>query len=152
MKSLARPQDRAGILGRLRQVRPDGAARWGRMSAHQMVCHLADGFRMATGQLVAKPVGGYFHRGVLKWIVLYAPVRWPAGIPTSPEIDQQRQGTPPADFAADVAQVEALVERVAHRDGRFEWQAHPLFGSMSDAQWMRWGYRHMDHHLRQFGV
>jgi hypothetical protein len=31
-------------------------------------------------------------------------------------------------------------------------QAHPIFGPMSDAAWLRWGYLHMDHHLRQFGV
>jgi hypothetical protein len=27
---------------------------------------------------------------------------------------------------------------------------HPLFGSMEHADWMRWGYLHTDHHLRQF--
>ncbi len=29
---------------------------------------------------------------------------------------------------------------------------HPVFGLMTRAQWGRWAYRHMDHHLRQFGV
>jgi hypothetical protein len=29
---------------------------------------------------------------------------------------------------------------------------HFLFGPLSEAQWARWGYRHMDHHLRQFGL
>lgn len=29
---------------------------------------------------------------------------------------------------------------------------HPGFGRMSQSDWLRWGYRHVDHHLRQFGV
>jgi hypothetical protein len=29
---------------------------------------------------------------------------------------------------------------------------HPIFGAMSERAWLRWGYLHMDHHLRQFGV
>ena len=29
---------------------------------------------------------------------------------------------------------------------------HPIFGRMSDGDWLRWGYLHMEHHLRQFGA
>jgi hypothetical protein len=36
--------------------------------------------------------------------------------------------------------------------GRFEGIVHPIFGPMSAAAWMRWGYLHADHHLRQFGL
>jgi hypothetical protein len=35
---------------------------------------------------------------------------------------------------------------------RIEGKAHPLFGRMSDADWLRWAYLHADHHLRQFGA
>jgi hypothetical protein len=28
---------------------------------------------------------------------------------------------------------------------------HPFFGPMSREDWLRWGYLHADHHLRQFG-
>jgi Protein of unknown function (DUF1569) len=28
---------------------------------------------------------------------------------------------------------------------------HPIFGPMTAKDWMRWGYLHADHHLRQFG-
>jgi hypothetical protein len=50
MKSLASERDRAEIFARLERVRPDSARRWGRMSVHQMVCHLADANRMALGR------------------------------------------------------------------------------------------------------
>jgi hypothetical protein len=42
MKTLARERDRDEILRRLTTLDPQRAARWGRMSAHQMVCHLTD--------------------------------------------------------------------------------------------------------------
>lgn len=152
MKTLARQDDKAEILRRLRDVRPESVCCWGRMSAHRMVCHLADSFRIATGEKTVSPATSPLRRTILKWIALYLPVPWPAGIPTSPEIDQLRGGTSPGDFAADVAQVEALVERVTTQADSIPWQPHPLFGRMSEAAWLRWGYRHMDHHLRQFGA
>lgn len=41
MKTLARERDKAEIVRRLRVVGPESARRWGRMTAHQMVCHLS---------------------------------------------------------------------------------------------------------------
>jgi hypothetical protein len=89
---------------------------------------------------------------VVKWIALYAPLRWPTGYRTRPEIDQELGGTRPSQFAADVATLEALVEEVTARPLPFAWQPHPIFGLMSDTEWLRWAYLHMDHHLRQFGA
>jgi hypothetical protein len=152
MKTVARYTDKAEILRRLRVVGPDRCARWGRMSAHQMICHLSDSLRMATGQKPVGKVGGLFHRTFLKWIALYLPLRWPAGILTTPEIDQEIGGTRPVDFAADVAALEALLDRITTQTGNVGWQMHPVFGRMSEAAWLRWAYLHMDHHLRQFGV
>jgi hypothetical protein len=34
----------------------------------------------------------------------------------------------------------------------FEWPEHPAFGRMSRRVWGVLGYRHLDHHFRQFGV
>ena len=152
MKTLARPTDRAEVIRRLRTVRPESVARWGRMSAHQMVCHLADCFRMAVNQKLVTPDTSPIRRTIVKWVALYAPVRWPSGILTSAEIDQELGGTRPTEFAADVAQVEALVERVTSPAEPLDRQPHPMFGRLSDAGWLRWGYLHMDHHLRQFGA
>jgi hypothetical protein len=153
MKTLAREQDKAEILRRLSSVRPDSVRRWGRMSAHQMVCHLGDCFRMATGEKPVSPATGVLQRTIVKWIALYLPLRWPAGtLKTRPEVDQEMSGTRPGDFAADVAELEALVELLAARTASFDRHPHPIFGRMSEAAWLRWGYLHMDHHLRQFGV
>lgn len=152
MKTLARQRDRDEILSRLRRVRPDRAARWGRMSAHQMICHVADAFRMATGEKLTRSDASLFGRSLLKWIALYAPVPWPSGIPTSPEIDQRIGGTQSTDFAADVAESARLLNVVSGPTVNLEGRVHPYFGKMSHAAWLRWAYLHADHHLRQFGA
>lgn len=152
MKTLAREDCRTEIVRRLRTVRPDSAARWGQMSAHQMVCHLADACRVAIGDKAVGRARAALPPAVMKLIALYLPLRWPPGVPTTPEIDQQCDGTRPADFGADVAQLEALLAALATRDKRFGWPPHPYFGRMSRRDWLRWGYLHAAHHLRQFGA
>jgi hypothetical protein len=152
MKTLARAEDQAEILRRLRMVRADVRPRWGRMSAPQMICHLSDAFRIAMGEMPVRPATGLLERTVVKWIALHVPMRWPPGIRTVPEIDQQVAGTKPGEFAADVARLEALFALVTAEPRSFGWAAHPIFGPMSDRDWLRWGYLHVDHHLRQFGV
>ena len=118
-----------------------------------MICHLADALRMALGEKPVTPASNPLQRTLVKWIALYAPLPWPAGVPTSPEIDQQREGcTPPVDFASDVADVEALLQLVVARTKTLGQSPHPVFGPMSDAAWLRWGYLHTNHHLRQFGA
>ena len=77
---------------------------------------------------------------------------WLPGILTRPEIDQRVGGTKPGEFAADVAELEAIVARVVGGQGTFDGRMHPIFGALSETAWMRWGYLHMDHHLRQFGA
>jgi hypothetical protein len=122
------------------------------MSVHQMVCHVADTFRMALGHKAATAPCGLLQRTVIKWMALYAPLRWPPGITTSPELDQLGViATPPTDFAADLAEVEALM-RLMIAQTRSLTLPHPVFGPMSETAWLRWGYLHTDHHLRQFGA
>jgi hypothetical protein len=153
MKTLAQPSDKAEILQRLRTVRAESTRRWGRMTAHQMVCHLGDSFRMVIGQRSVSRAVVPLPRPVIKWVALYLPLPWPRGIRTRPEIDQcQGGGTEPADFAEDIAQLEALLDVVTAPTRAFAWPQHPLFGAMSTVDWLRWGYLHMDHHFRQFGA
>lgn len=152
MKTLAREPDAVEVLERLRQLRPDSPRQWGKMSPHQVVCHLSDGFRMASGQKLPSPATGLLQRTLTKWIALYLPLRWPVGIQTRPEIDQLAGGTAPRGFAEDVAELEALMKGMTARSPDFEWPAHPIFGPLSRSAWLRWGYLHMDHHLRQFGL
>jgi hypothetical protein len=152
VKTLSRAQDAAEMRQRLSRIQPASTRRWGRMSSHQMICHLLDGFRMMTGDKAVIPTSTLFQRTVLKWIVLYVPAQWPVGVATSPELDQQIDGTKPGDFERDRGNLEACIGRVTAQLERTEWQTHPIFGRMTTAQWMRWAYLHVDHHLRQFGL
>jgi hypothetical protein len=147
MKNLAEKSTQEEILKRLKSVRPDSPRKWGKMNPHQMVCHLADSYRGVMGQ---KPVGkksGIFQRTVMKWGALYFPLPWPHGIQTMPEMDQLQGGTLPVELQYDINELTALMAQFLAAKK----VPHPIFGVMTGEEWARWGYLHMDHHLRQFG-
>jgi hypothetical protein len=152
MKTLLNLKDKEEIIARLHLVRPTSPRLWGKMSAHQMVCHLSDGFRMYMGLKSVNPVSLPYPRRLVKWIALWVPIAWPKGFKTAPELDQQGAATPPAEFDNDMRELGTLVDRIARKPRDFEWQPHPQFGQMSDKEWMRLAYLHTDHHLRQFGA
>jgi hypothetical protein len=151
MNTFASDADVEAILRRLATITPASVRKWGTMSAHQMVCHISDACRMATGEKPVRSLSTLRHRTIAKWIALYAPVRWPTSIETVPEIDQTKSGTCPTDFARDLAEAETLLRALAARRGA-TWPVHPIFGTLSEAEWLRWAYLHADHHLRQFGA
>ena len=90
-------------------------------------------------------------RLLLKWTALWAPIPWPKGFKTAPEMDQQATGTPPKEFAGDMSKLRELVKQFTEQPREFTWR-HPHFGSMSEVEWMRLAYLHANHHLRQFGA
>lgn len=122
------------------------------MTAHQMLCHLNDAFRLYMGEITAAPLGFPYPSRLLKWSCLWVPVPWPRGFRTIAEVDQERYGTRPVDFEEDAAEFKALLNRYAGLADDFVWPLHPYLGRMSRTEWMRLGYLHTDHHLRQFGV
>jgi hypothetical protein len=117
-----------------------------------MLCHLSDSYLVVMGEKEASPAGGFFEHTVMKWAALWLPVPWPHGVSTRPEIEQGRGGTPPVDFELDRRKVRELTNRFSRPDRDFQWHEHPVLGAMNDREWLRWGYLHADHHLRQFGV
>jgi hypothetical protein len=152
MKTLRNPPDKAEILRRLESIQPASQRRWGSMSAHNMICHLSDGFRLYMGDRPAKPAPVPAPRLFLKWVALWAPIRWPHGFKTMPEIDQQGGGTRPIEFASDMRELRNLIEGFTQPPVRFCVEGHPHFGRLSEKEWMRLAYLHADHHLRQFGA
>jgi hypothetical protein len=152
MKTLLHPADKQEILRRLDRIKPTSQRRWGSMSAHNMICHLSDGFRLYMGEWPAKSAPVPAPRLLLKWIALWAPIPWPHGFKTAPELDQQGGGTPPAEFSADLKELRALIERFTRHPADFVPKPHPHFDSLSEREWQRLAYLHADHHLRQFGA
>jgi hypothetical protein len=134
MSTLAEPEVRASCCERITRLDHKANPKWGRMTAHQMVCHLNDAFRVGAGEMYASPATNLFKRTVVKWIALRSAAPWPHGLPTRPELEQGCGGTPPSNWVRDCAKL------------------HPIFGKMAKRDWHVWGYRHVVHHLRQFGV
>lgn len=152
MKTLAQPADVDALRGRVLKLTPEDTRRWGSMTTAQMVCHVADAFAGPLGQhpmphSTAKrppiPLGLY------KWLAFKFPAPWPRGVPTIPSMDQQIGGTAPTAFEADRARLLTNLDAFIGFSG--PWPTHPIFGHLSRDEWMRWGYLHTDHHLRQFG-
>ena len=153
MKSLGKADDKQEVLSRLQRLQPDSQRRWGKMTPHQMICHLNDSFKSVIGERdLLGDKSNLLTRSLVRWIALYAPLKWPHGVRTMPENDQEQGGTPPEDFRRDLNDLTAMIERVTRAERDFQWRRHPLFAEMSEHDWMRWGYLHVDHHLRQFGV
>lgn len=150
MKHLGQADARDELTRRLTALRPDSTALWGRMTAHQAVCHLNDSFLGTMGEKKLSPASGWFQRTIMKWCALNLPMPWPKGVPTRPEVDQFQGGTRPVEFERDRKALLATMERFSSAGAPYT--THPIFAEMEQGEWLRWGYLHIDHHLRQFGV
>jgi len=153
MKTLRNERNKQEILERLRTIQPTSQRQWGKMSAHQMVCHLGDTFGSAMGlRNESSPVHWFPPPVLLRFVALWVPFPWPKGFKTVPEWDQHVRGTRPIKFEVDMEGLQDLIDRFTREPPDFEFQVHPHFGSMSNREWMHLGYLHASHHLRQFGA
>jgi len=71
MKSLANQRDKQEIAERAQKIQPSSQRRWGKMTAHQMLCHLCDSFRgplgsrhLSTGKIAVRVPGHAVSRGL----------------------------------------------------------------------------------------
>jgi hypothetical protein len=152
VKSLAQPETRAEIIARVHAVRPDSVGQFGVMTAPEMIAHCLICLEAGLGLRTVSSAESFLGRTLIKPIALYAPMRWPPGVKTRPEMDVRRKGDRPGEFMSDVAKLVRRVEEFGGRDGNLPWPRHPLFGAMNDVEWKRWAYLHTDHHLRQFSA
>jgi hypothetical protein len=150
MRTLESKSDRESIAGRISALTSSDQRLWGKMSAHQMVCHVCDSYKLALGERSVSMATGFLQRTLIKFIALRAPMKWPHGTATRPEVEQGVGGTAPVEFEKDRGELLFLIDRFCSSaiDPRIH---HPFFGPMTRREWMRWGYLHADHHLRQFG-
>jgi hypothetical protein len=145
-RSLLQPETKREIQARIARLSAAQAARWGRLSAPRMVVHLTDSMKMATGDLTVAPKRVPLRYPPLKQLVIYW-LPFPKGVPTAPELLARA----PTDWATELSELLASIDRFAGRDPAASWPDHPAFGRMSGRQWGVLAYRHIDHHLRQFG-
>jgi hypothetical protein len=151
MRSVLPASDLADLEHRIAALTPVAKPVWGRMSVAGMVCHLTDSFHAVLGERPATYPSTALERSLIRLLALSTPLPWPKGVATVAEVDQERGGTPPEDFAADVDRLRAALHLFLRRLPH-ESLSHPIFGTLTRSEWGRWGYRHVDHHLRQFGL
>jgi hypothetical protein len=151
MQSLYHAPDRNNLISCLRTITPESSRKWGRMSAHQMICHLSDTLRITLGERSATPNGNVLSHTLIKHISLSTPFPWPKGVESSPELDPEQGGTQATEFKADLEELIHLIGRCAGHETD-QWSDHPFFGPMNRRDWGRFNYRHIRHHLQQFGA
>jgi len=150
-KTLASSDCKESIVERISRLKPDSPRQWGKMSAHQMLCHLYDSFCAVISEREVSPARLPIPRPIVKWLILWAPRTWPHNVKTRPEIAQDADGTPPDEFERDRQRLLDVMHRFCSAPDSKR-SPHPMMGSLTWEEWMRWGYLHSDHHLRQFGV
>ncbi len=149
MRDLGDGRCLAEIEQRVAALTEADQARWGVMSVGEMVRHVERAFRVAVGEDSVERVPSPLPRALVKWVALRMPGKWPKNLPTVPEL---RQGTEQMRVGAFEPERAALLEVMRRFANGAELRAeHPMLGRMGTGDWMRWGYRHTDHHLRQFG-
>ncbi|MDA1184758.1 MAG: DUF1569 domain-containing protein [Acidobacteria bacterium] len=149
-RSLDAPAAVDALILRVGRLTPASVRQWGTMTPHEMLCHLADSFAAVLGEREVSSAETWMARNVLRRIALHTSLRWPQGVPTRPEVDAKLGGTKPLEFDRDRGVVVEHVRRFPSPDTRYG--RHPAFGPLTREEWLVWGYRHVDHHLRQFGV
>lgn len=147
MKTLYHEGRRQELKTRLGRLNADSRPQWGKFDAPKMIVHCSDAIRMALGKLPTESKRLPIRHPPLKQLLVYW-LPWPKGAPTARELLERT----PADWGSEVARLMELLEEAGTVPRGFEWPEHPAFGRMSHRAWGVLGYRHLDHHFRQFGV
>lgn len=149
MSSLFQPLQREALLARISKLSPESRPLWGKMNVSQMLHHSQAPLMVATGKMVLKQsvIGILFGRMAKKKLLQPRPFK--NNLPTAPEFKV-------VDSSPDFyKEREILVELIRQFSGAGPLSnrgKHPFFGSMSEEEWDLLQWKHLDHHLRQFGV
>ena len=149
MKTLFESTDREALIARLEILRPDSARQWGKMNSAQALCHCAHALETGAG---VRPLKQRFIGKVLAPLVrasILGEKPFSKNSPTDPtfivaderDLDQER--------ARLIGLIQRFVERGAPAAGTC---THAFFGKLTGEQWGVLMYKHIDHHLQQFGV
>ena len=150
-KTLANAADCEQIRRRIVALSEESTRRWGSMSIGGMMCHLDDSYQLALGERPGARVSVPLPRRMIKYLALRTSMPWAKNMKTIREVRQGAGGTCPGSFADDQARLLDTVTRFSACSTLAQAQ-HPFFGPMSADDWLRWGWRHADHHLRQFSA
>jgi len=139
--------DHEQILERLRSLGPDSQRQWGKMRLPQALAHCHRPLQVALGKLQLKRglIGFLFGRyAKKKFIVSDAP--FGHNSPTDPRFLDPSA----SDLEQERGTLVELIQEFARKGSKIS--AHPFFGPMDAKDWDRLMWKHLDHHLRQFGA
>jgi hypothetical protein len=150
MKNLFDPADAAEVRDRLASLRSTSERQWGKMTAPQALAHCAGGLEMAVGDMIPpRMLIGRIIGGFIKPLALGNDKPMQRNSPTVPAlvIADER------DLDAERRRLLALIDRfVAGGPAGCTTHPHSFFGRLTPDEWSVLMYKHVDHHLRQFGA
>jgi len=139
------------VKTRLRKLGPQSERHWGKMTAPQMLAHCSVSMQWAVGEVVPEK------RSLLVRLMgrLVKPMVFRNENPL-------RKNSPTAKslLVADERDLNTERDRLSGLIDRFAAEGavgctnnpHSFFGKMTPQEWAILMYKHLDHHLRQFGV
>lgn len=148
--SILDPRAATNLAHRIRSLSPDATRHWGTMTPGAMFCHVADAMEQALGRRPEADRSNLFTRTVFKFLMVRV-FPMPKGAPTSPGMDSAQGGTPPSDFEVDRRRVLDLLEESRLWPEEVPMAPHPFFGPLTKEERGLLTWKHIDHHLRQFG-
>lgn len=147
MKSLFEEEAFEEILGRLDRLEEGLQPQWGRMTVGQMAWHCQVPLKVGIANKPPKKKGNPLIR-VLFRKSMYNDKPWRKNLPTSP-LAKARE---PRQLSEELPILKQMVREFHTLKNREAWNPHPIFGEFTREQWGQMQYKHLDHHLTQFGV
>lgn len=149
MKTIFDTETRDELVERLGKLSPDCERQWGKMTPPQMMEHAARALDMAMGKKPMKQIflGKLLSRFFKKEFLGEKPFK--PNRPTGPDFKIKDE----PEFEATRLSLSRLINEF-HDLGEsgLEGNIHGFFGPLTGKQWGETQYKHIDHHLRQFGV
>jgi hypothetical protein len=149
MKSLFNAADNQEVLDRINKLSPGTKQLWGKMTVAQMLAHAQTTLQVALGERKLK--GGLlgFLFGKIAKKKLGGDKPFKQNLPTAPSFIVKDE----RNFELEQEKLLDLVKRFGHTDPvEIAKRPHPFFGKMTVNEWDNLQWKHLDHHLRQFGV
>ena len=142
------PGQAAELKKRVQSLRADTKGKWGKMSVDQMLWHVNLPLAECLGDYTAPgPFVKGIPQGLLRWLVLNFP--WGKSAPTRPDMLVKGERY---DFAKEQRRCLEMIDRFASQPLDREWPRSANFGGMTGQHWSKLQWKHLNHHLKQFGV
>jgi uncharacterized protein DUF1569 len=138
------------VKERMAQLRPDSERLWGKMKPAQALAHCARGMELAVGdRMPSRMFLGRIIGRIVKPMALGNDKPMRRNSPTVKDLVVQDE----RDLGMEQERLSGLIDRFAAA-GPAGCTTHPhsFFGRLTPDEWATLMYKHLDHHLRQFGV